>query len=101
MLPYGGFIGAKRQSRRKSARKGLLHLVHSSHSSRPGLSRDPLLSLERLRSLSPLEFTDDNEPMKEVEPDWSEWVASPYLNYLGKWLANVDLGKPPSDKEQA
>ena len=47
-----------------------------------------------------MEYTDD-EPMKEVEPDWSEWVSNPYLNYLGKWLADVDLGKPPSDKEQA
>ena len=39
--------------------------------------------------------------MKEVKPDWSEWVSNPYLNFLGKWLADVDLGKPPSDKEQA
>ena len=39
--------------------------------------------------------------MKEVEPDWSKWVSNPYLNYLGKWLADVDLGKPPSDEEQA
>ena len=39
--------------------------------------------------------------MKEVKPDWSEWVANPYLDYLGKWLAEVDLGKPPSDEEQA
>ena len=48
-----------------------------------------------------MEYVTDNEPMKEVEPDWSEWVASPYLNYLGKWLAEVDLGKPPSDEEKA
>ena len=81
--------------------KGVLHPVHSSHSSQPGSSGDPLLSPERPRSLSFLEYTDDNEPMKEAKPDWSEWVASPYLNYLGRWLANVDLGKPPSDEEQA
>ena len=43
----------------------------------------------------------DDEPIKEVKPDWSEWVSNPYLNYLGKWLANTDLGKPPSDEEQA
>ena len=48
-----------------------------------------------------MEYTDDNKLMKEVEPDWSEWVSNPHLNYLGKWLADVDLGKPPSDKEQA
>ena len=39
--------------------------------------------------------------MKEVEPDWTEWVPNPYLNCLGKWLAEADLGKPPSDKEMA
>ena len=75
--------------------------LQSSHSSQPGSSRDPLLSLERVRSPTPLEYAEDNELMKEVESDWSKWVSNPYLNYLGKWLANVDLGKPPSDKEQA
>ena len=44
---------------------------------------------------------DNDKPMKEVEPDWSEWVANPYLNRMGKWLAEVDLGKPPSDEEKA
>ena len=39
--------------------------------------------------------------MKEVEPDWTEWVPNPHLNHLGKWLAEVDLGKPPSDEETA
>ena len=40
--------------------------------------------------------------MKEVvEPDWSQWVDDPCLNYLGRWLAHVDLGKPPSDEEEA
>ena len=48
-----------------------------------------------------MEYADDDELMKEVEPDWSEWVANPHLNCLGKWLVEVDLGKPPSDKEKA
>ena len=48
-----------------------------------------------------MEYADDNKPMKEVEPDWSEWVANPHLNYFGRWLAKVDLAKPPSDKEEA
>ena len=48
-----------------------------------------------------MEYANDDEPMKEVEPDWTEWVSNPYLNCLGKWLAETDLGKPPSDKEQA
>ena len=47
-----------------------------------------------------MEYAND-ELMKEVEPEWSKWVANPYLNYLGKWLAVVDLGEPPSDEEKA
>ena len=39
--------------------------------------------------------------MKEGELDWTEWVPNPHLNRLGKWLADVDLGKPPSDEEMA
>ena len=39
--------------------------------------------------------------MKEVEPDWTEWVPNPHLNRLWKWLAELDLGKPPSDEEAA
>ena len=39
--------------------------------------------------------------MKEVEPDWKGWVPNPHLSCLGKWLADVDLGKPPSDEEMA
>ena len=102
-LPYGGFIGAeRRRSRRQAARKGVLCPVESPPISQQGSSTDPLcLSPKRPRSLSPLEYVDDDEPMKEAEPDWSEWVANPYLNRLGKWLADVDLGKPPSDEEQA
>ena len=37
------------------------------------------------------------------EPEWSQdlskFVSSSSFNCLGKWLAKVDLGKPPSDKE--
>ena len=43
----------------------------------------------------------DDEPMKGVKPDWSEWVANPHLNCLGRWLADVDLGKPPNDEDKA
>ena len=39
--------------------------------------------------------------MKEVKLDWTEWVPNPHLNRLGKWLAETDLGKPPSDEETA
>ena len=37
--------------------------------------------------------------MKKAEPDWNKWVPS--INYLERWLANVDLGKPPNDKGKA
>ena len=47
-----------------------------------------------------MEYLSD-ELMKEVEPDWSEWVDDPSFNYLGRWLAKVDLGEPPSDEEKA
>ena len=99
--PYGGIIGSGRQAGKRLAWKGVLIPVQSSHSSQPGSSRDPLLSPERMRSLTPLEYTKDNEPMKEVEPDWKEWVPNPYLSHLGKWLAETDLGRPPSDEETA
>ena len=39
--------------------------------------------------------------MKEVKPEWKEWVPNPYFNCVGEWLADVDLGKPPSDEETA
>ena len=48
-----------------------------------------------------MEYVTDDEPMKGVELDWSEWVANPHLNRLGRWLADIDLGKPPSDEEKA
>ena len=102
-LPYGGVIGTEqRQSRRQAARKGVLHSVGSSSFSQQGSSTDPLLlSPKRPRSPTPLEYVNDDKPMKEVEPDWSKWVANPHLNRLEKWLAEVDLGKPPSDEEKA
>ena len=102
-LPYSGVIGAEwRRSRRQAAWKGVLYLVGSQSPHHQGSSTDPLLlSPKRPRSPTPLEYVDDNEPMKEVELDWSEWVANPHLNRLGKWLAEVDLGKPPSDEEKA
>ena len=48
--PYGGVIGAGRRAGKRSAWKGVLIPLQGSHSSLPGLSRDPLLSLERVRS---------------------------------------------------
>ena len=101
MHPYGGVIGMGRRAGKRSAWKGVLVPIQSSHSSQPGSSRDPLLSPERVRSPTPLEYAEDNEPMKEIEPDWKEWVPNPHLNRLVKWLAEMDLEKPPSDEETA
>ena len=101
MHPYGGIIGVGRRAGKRSARKGVLIPLQGSHSSPPGSSRDPLLSPERVRSPTPLEYIEDDEPMKEGELDWTEWVPNPHLNRLGEWLADVDLGKPPSNEETA
>ena len=38
---------------------------------------------------------------QEGELDWTEWVPNPHLNRLGKWLAEMDIRKPPSDEEVA
>ena len=63
--PYGGVIGAGRQAGKRSAQKGVLIPLQGSHSLLPGSSRDPLLSPERVRSPTPLEYIEDDEPMKE------------------------------------
>ena len=103
VLPYGGVIGMGHcQSKRQAAQKGILCSVGSQGSNQQGSSTNPLLlSPKRPRSPSPLEYTNDNELMKEAKPDWSEWVTNPHLNYLGRWLTKVDLGKPLSDEEEA
>ena len=69
--PYGGVIGAGRRAGKRSAQKGVLIPVQSLYSSQPGSTRDPLLSPERVRSPTPLEYIEDNELMKEVNPDFS------------------------------
>ena len=37
----------------------------------------------------------------EGSPDYSKWVSSNYFRKMVEWLADVDLGKPPSDEEEA
>ena len=81
--PYGGVIGVGRQAGKISAWKGLLIPLQGLHSSPPGSSRDPLLSPERVRSPTPLEYIEEDKPMKEGELDWTEWVSNPHLNRLG------------------
>ena len=85
--PYGGVIGTGRRAGKRSARKGVLIPLQGLHSSRPGLSRDPLLSPERVRSPTPLEYIEDDKPMKEGELDWTEWFPILILTVWGNgWL---------------
>ena len=70
-------------------------------------------SLKRARSPNPLEYASDHQvpsssrvPQEdrlscEGSPDYSKWVSSNYFRRMSEWLANVDLGKPPSDEEKA
>ena len=70
-------------------------------------------SSKRARSPTPLEYASDHQvpsssrdPQEdwlssEGSPDYSKWVSSDYFRKMSAWLANVDLGKPPSDEEEA
>ena len=69
--------------------------------------------LKRARSPTPLEYASDHQVPSssrvpqgsptscEGSPDYSKWVLSEHFAKMEKWLANVDLGKPPSDEEEA
>ena len=66
-----------------------------------------------MRSPTPLEYASDHQvpsssrdpqedrPSREGSPDYSKWVSSDYFGKMSAWLANVNLGKPPSDDEEA
>ena len=43
----------------------------------------------------------EDRPSCEGSPDYSKWVSSDYFEKISAWLANVDLGKPLSDEEEA
>ena len=70
-------------------------------------------SLKRVRSPTPLEYASDHQvpsssrvpledrPSREESPDYSKWVPSDHFGKMMEWLANVDLGEPPSDEEKA
>ena len=72
-----------------------------------------MLFRSRERSPTPLEYASDHQvpsssrgpqedrPSREGSPDYSKWVSSDYFRKMLEWLANVDLGKPPSDEEEA
>ena len=68
---------------------------------------------KRARSPTLLEYASDHQvlsssrgpledqPSREDSPDYSKWVPSGHFARMSEWLANVDLGKPPSDEEEA
>ena len=70
-------------------------------------------SSKRARSPTPLEYASDHQvpslsrgpqedqPSCEGSPDYSKWVSSDYFGKMLEWLANVNLGEPPSDEEEA
>ena len=74
--------------------------THSSKSLEETGSTDS--SKRRVWSLSPLEYALD-VPKEEGEgsPNYYKWVPSDYVGKMLEQLANVDLGKPPSDEEEA
>ena len=43
----------------------------------------------------------EDRPSHEESPNYSKWVSSDYFGKMSAWLVNVDLGKPPSDEEEA
>ena len=65
--------------------------------------RSPTLLEYASENLVPgLSKKDEDVPMGcEGSPDYSKWVPSDYFGKMLEWLANVDLGKPPSDEEEA
>ena len=83
------------------------------NSSRKSVETGSSGSLKRARSPTPLEYASDHlapsssrvpqedGPSCEESPDYSKWVSSDYFGKMSAWLANVDLGKPPSDDEEA
>ena len=47
------------------------------------------------------EFIQGSLTSHEGSPDYSKWVSSDYFGKMVEWLADADLGKPPSDEEEA
>ena len=101
----------KRRGRRQA--KGKLGKASWTNSSRKSVGTGSSGSLKRERSPTPLEYASDHQvpslsrvpqegrPSREESPDYSKWVLSGHFARMEKWLANVDLGKPPSDEEEA
>ena len=91
--------------------KGKLMKVSWTNSSRKSVETGSSGSLKRARSPTLLEYALDHQvpsssrgpqedlPSREDSPDYSKWVPSGHFARMLEWLANVDLGNPPSDEE--
>ena len=112
VLPSGGLMRIlKRRGRRQA--KGKLVKASWTNLSRKSVETGSSGSSKRVRSPTPLEYALDHQvpslsrgpqedwPSCEDSPDYSKWVLSGHFAKMEKWLANVDLGKPPSDEEEA
>ena len=112
VLPSGGLMRIRRHRGRRPA-KGKLVKASWTNPSRKSVETGSSGSLKRVRSPTPLEYASDHQvpsssrvppedqPSREGSPDYSKWVSSDYFGKMSAWLANVDLGKPLSDEEEA
>ena len=93
--------------------KGKLMKASWTNSSKKSVETGSSGSLKRARSPTPLEYASDHQvpsssrvpqeerPSHEESPNYSKWVPSDHFGKMMDWLANVDLGEPPSDEEKA
>ena len=91
--------------------KGKLVKASWTNSSKKSVETGSSGSLKRVRSPTPLEYASDHQVLSssrvpqedrlshEESPNYSKWVSSDYFGKMSEWLANVNLGKPPSDEE--
>ena len=111
MHPSGGLMQICR--RHGCQAKGKLMKVSWTNSSKKSVESGSSGSLKRARSPTPLEYALDHPVLsssrvpqedqlsREGSPNYSKWVSSDYFGKMSAWLANVDLGEPPSDEEKA
>ena len=112
VLPSGGLMRIRGHRGRRQT-KGKLVKASWTNSSRKSVEIGSSGSSRRARSPTLLEYASDHQvpslsrvpqedrPSHEASPDYSKWVSSDYFGKMSAWLANVDLGKPLSDEEEA
>ena len=83
------------------------------NSSRKSVETGSSGSLKRVRSPTLLRYALDHPVLSssrvpqgsptshEGSPNYSKWVFSNYFGKMVEWMADIDLGKPPSDEEEA